>query len=44
MKKKFTKIEVQEIVKRKYVREDFINRHFGSSTYKEFENIDNRKY
>ena len=44
MKKKLTKIEVQEIVNRKYVREDFINRHFGSSTYTEYENINNTKY
>jgi hypothetical protein len=45
MKKKLTKIEVQEIVNRKYARNDFINRHFGSSpSYTEYENINNTKY
>lgn len=44
MVKKLTKIEVQEIINRKYVHEGFINRHFGSTTYKEYEKIENSKY
>jgi len=44
MGSKLTKIEVQEIVKNKYVREDFLNRNFGSSTYKEYDKIENSKY
>ena len=44
MESKLTKLEVQEIVKKKYVRDDFINRNFGYTTYKEFNEIVHSKY
>lgn len=44
MNQKLTKIEVQEIVNDKYANKNFISRNFGSSTYKEFESIENSTY
>lgn len=44
MRKVLTKVEVREIVNKKYVHEGFIHRNFGSSTYKEYEKIENSKF
>lgn len=41
---RLTKIEVQEIVKNKFVRKDFLNRHLGSTSYHEYENVENSKF
>lgn len=44
MKKKLTKIEVREIVNKRYVHKGFIHKAFDSSTYEEYEKIENSKF